>query len=71
MSSATIDEARQAKAKISAALQGASVAGVGVTKIGDSYAVKVNLSKQPQMNLPAVLDGVPIVYEIVGAIRAY
>lgn len=47
----------------------APVVGVGITRVGDGYGVKVNLSKRPSARLPAQVDGVPVRVEIVGVIR--
>ena len=66
----SIEQARLVKSKARTAAEAyASVVGVGLTKIGDSYAIKVNLCHKPaQETLPNSIDGVPIVYEIVGTI---
>jgi hypothetical protein len=72
MNEKTLDEARTAKAKALAALsQNRSVVGIGITRIGDGYGVKVNLAEPPapDANLPETIDGVPIKVEIVGTIR--
>jgi hypothetical protein len=71
MAKVSIDEARRAKQKAGeAARQACPVTGVGLTRIGDSYAVKVNLAGEPASNasLPDNIDGVTIVYEVVGRI---
>jgi hypothetical protein len=73
--SVSIEQARVAKGKVkdlfsaSPSLQRA-LAGVGIGRIGDDYAVKVNLS-QPLENagLPDSLDGVPIELEVIGKIH--
>ncbi len=46
------------------------VCGVGITRLGDSYAVKVNLEAKPARGtqLPQEIDGVPIVVQITGPI---
>jgi hypothetical protein len=66
----SIEQARLAKSKARTAAEAyAGVVGVGLTKIGDSYAIKVNLCREPvQEDLPHSIDGVPIVYEVVGTI---
>ena len=72
MPQVTLDRAQAAKA---AALRRfariAKVAGVGITRIGGEYAVKVNLTEpiDPDVELPTEIDGVPIRVEVVGAIR--
>jgi hypothetical protein len=67
----SLDEARAAKASAAAAFgRLAEVAGVGITRVGDGYGVKVNLSRPPDTpGLPTEIDGVPIQVEIVGPIR--
>jgi len=67
--SISLEQARRTKPKAkAAALTCAGVVGVGLTKIGDSYAVKVNVSEySPAVRaLPEVIDGVRIVYELTG-----
>jgi hypothetical protein len=46
--------------------------GVGITRVGDGYGLKVNLSAAPRqpVQLPQEIDGVPVRVEIVGQIRA-
>jgi hypothetical protein len=69
---ATREQARSAKA---AALkhfqQFGDVVGVGITRLDDGYAVKVNLTEPPApgVEVPAVIDGVPVLVEIVGIIK--
>lgn len=67
----SIEKARRIKPKARAVAEGCmNVAGVGLTKIGGSYAVKVNVREA--LSIPSVLpdriDGVRIVYEVVGAV---
>lgn len=67
----SIEQARLAKPKARATVEACgSVVGVGLTKIGDSYAVKVNLREQVRRPgaLPDSIDGVRIVYEVVGSV---
>jgi hypothetical protein len=72
MPGATLEQARAAKA---AALRRCekldTVVGVGLTRVGGDYAVKINLrAPLPQgTELPADIDGVPIVVEVVGPVR--
>jgi hypothetical protein len=71
MAKTSLDEARRAKTKTGHAVrQIGRVAGIGVTKIGGSYAVKVNLASPPEPNvaLPNSVDGVRVIYEVVGRI---
>ena len=72
MNEITLPQARAAKAKVLAAFrQNRSVVGVGITRIGSGYGVKLNLetSPSPETVLPKEVDGVPIRVEVVGTIR--
>jgi hypothetical protein len=67
--SCTLTEARAAKEQALAIFQSlAPVVGVGVTKIGDGYGLKVNLQAPPPegTSLPGDVDGVPVRVEVVG-----
>jgi hypothetical protein len=68
---ATLKEARAAKAKAAELVKGhPAVNGVGITRDGDGYAVKLNLSSRPKADpLPKQIDGVPVRIETVGPIR--
>lgn len=64
--------ARAAKARVSTLLpKQLKVNGVGITQVGEDYAVKVNLAEPPGegVSLPDQLDGVPVVVEVVGRIQ--
>jgi hypothetical protein len=65
-----MDKARAAKMKVLSKVRSIrGVNGVGLTKVGDRYAVKINLSNALQEGtLPDEIDGVPVVSEIVGTI---
>jgi len=67
----TIEQARTAKEsakKLFAALPG--VVGVGITKVGEDYAVKVNLrAPLPEgVSVPERIGDVPVQVEVVGRI---
>lgn len=67
----SLDAARAAKAQAQetfAAL--APVVGVGITRIGGVYGLKVNLQQAPgaDVALPTEIAGVPVRVEIVGKI---
>ncbi len=49
----------------------ARLAGVGITRIGEGYGLKINLEEAPAKNapLPADIDGVPVRIEVVGPIK--
>lgn len=65
----TLDEARAAKAKAAAVLGDFPVVGLGITRCGTGYGVKVNLSEAVAGRpLPEEIDGVPIKAEVVGKI---
>jgi hypothetical protein len=69
---ATLDEARRAKAGVVNLLEHHdAVNGVGVARVDDGYVVKVNLirSPEPDLTLPASIEGVPIIWEVVGDVR--
>jgi hypothetical protein len=68
--SATLQEARAAKAKVAQLVSGhPAVNGVGITRVGDGYAVKLNLSSpNGTAGLPKQVDGVPVRIETVGPI---
>jgi hypothetical protein len=68
----TLEQARAAKtaAKTRLARMDA-VVGIGITRVGHGYAIKVNL-REPLpagVHLPATIDDVPLVVEVVGAIH--
>ena len=68
--SSTLEEARAAKPKAIALLSELPVVGVGITRIGDGYGLKVNLSESVAADaVPEQMDGVPIKTEVVGEIR--
>ncbi len=48
----------------------APVIGYGVTKIGQSYGVKINLREPPSpgVALPAEVNGVPVRVQVVGQV---
>jgi hypothetical protein len=78
MHNITLDQARAAKAVARERLVGQygldSIVGVGITRLENSYAVKVNLSKQPphdvRFRLPDNIDGVPVKFAVVGQVFA-
>jgi hypothetical protein len=72
MNHTTLDEARAAQAKVLATFaDDRSVVGVGITRVGEGYAVKLNLQSPPapDAKLPQDVDGVPVKVEVVGTIR--
>lgn len=67
-----LDEARAAKERAKSIFAGrASVVGIGLTRVGKGYGVKVNLDTPPasHSDLPETIDGVPVRIEVIGPIR--
>ena len=65
----TLDEARAAKAEAESVFSAlASVVGVGITRVGEGYGLKINLLEESKMTLPEEVAGVPIQVEVVGPI---
>jgi hypothetical protein len=68
----TIDQARTAKDVAKTELAGVpGIMGIGLTKIGDDYALKINLRQAlpANMRVPESIAGVPVKVEVVGTIR--
>lgn len=68
----TLEKAQAAKKTALRLLEAVdSVVGVGITRLGGNYAVKVNLSGPvaPGTELPTEIDGVPVRVEVTGSIR--
>ena len=68
---ADLERARAAKALAVTRLAGlAQVNGVGITRVGQGYGVKINLTEQldPGTTIPDEISGVPVVVEFVGRI---
>ena len=71
MTSATLEQARNAKPKLAAMLQDIpEVRGIGIAILNGGFGLKVNLSAETcDRVIPTVVDGVPVITAIVGAIR--
>lgn len=68
----SLEQARAAKDTAKAALAHVpGVVGVGITKVGDDYALKVNLREAlpKDTSVPGSIAGVPVTLEVVGPIR--
>lgn len=67
----SLEQARAVKTKAKRELgPGFQVVGVGLTKVSGCPAVKVNLAQPPSGTaMPKQIDGVPLVFEVVGRIR--
>ena len=46
------------------------VSGVGLTRVRDGWGLVAHLSQKPKRDLPAEVDGVPLVSEVVGDVVA-
>lgn len=68
---ATLEAARSAKEEAKRLVADkADVVGVGLTKAKrGGYAVKINVKRAPAAPVPKAVHGVPLVVEVVGAIR--
>jgi hypothetical protein len=70
MKTCTLDEARAAKAEAANAFGLlASVVGVGITRVGEGYGLKINLRQEAKSPLPTEVAGVPVHVEVVGPIQ--
>jgi hypothetical protein len=72
MGQVSLERARQAKAEVLRRFGDmAGLVGVGITKIGGEYAVKVNLVGRSTRakSLPDDIDGVAVQVEVVGQPR--
>jgi hypothetical protein len=69
---ATLEQARAAKRDLSETLGGhPALAGIGIARWGDGFALKVNLRERPRdLDIPARVQGVAVRVEVVGRIVA-
>ena len=72
VNAATLEQARAAKQELTAALGGhPALAGIGIARARGGFAVKVNLRERPpDLDVPARVQGVDVLVEVVGRIRA-
>ena len=72
--SVTFEEALAAKERAKAKLAAwfSIINGIGLTKVGEDWAVSVNLTRPPPANnkLPDQIDGVRLVVEVFGVVRS-
>jgi hypothetical protein len=68
---AGLEQARQAKDQLQRKLAACeSLRGIGITRVGQAYAVKVNLSNAADReSVPDAVKGVQVVVAVVGEIR--
>ena len=72
MKACTLEEVRAAKPEATKVFgRVARLAGVGITRLGAGYALKVNLTEPAEdpTKLPSKVNGVPVQVEVVGTIR--
>jgi hypothetical protein len=72
MAHISLDKARAAKRATQARLEAAGQpAAVGITRVDGEYAVKVNVTtgQDTDTSVPARIDGVPVLVEVVGTVR--
>lgn len=65
----SIVQAREAKTAVRAKFSKIGrVVGIGITRVKQDYAVKVNLHAAPasDVRIPKKVDGVPVLVEVVG-----
>jgi len=70
----TIEQGRAAKAAAKTALAHLpGIVGIGLTMLGEDYALKVNLREAlpPNLQLPDRIQGVQVCAEVVGTIRKH
>jgi hypothetical protein len=68
----TLDQVRAAKPHALEAFKGlGKVAGVGITRVGKGYGLKINLEEAPvsDVTLPETIKGIPVRVEVVGPLR--
>ena len=66
-----LERARAAKRRLRKLLPAdLAVNGIGITQVGEDYAVKLNLAAAPagDLDLPHTVDGVRVVVEVVGGL---
>lgn len=72
MGAVTLEQAQAAKAEAMDIFSRlGEVLGVGITKIGPDYAIKVNLRAEPaaSASAPKEVRGVPVKLEVIGRVR--
>jgi hypothetical protein len=70
MATISRDQAQAAKAEaLDVFSRIGEVLGVGISKVGPDYVLKVNLRTAPSREPPTEVGGVPVLVELVGAVR--
>ena len=68
----TLDQVRAAKRQALGTFKRLGhVTGVGITRVGKGYGLKINLQKAPaqKLSLPTTIKGVPVLIEVVGPLK--
>lgn len=66
----TLEAARAAKATALSRFESVvGVNGIGLSRRGDGYAVKINFETEPTVKVPERIDDVEVIVEVVGKIR--
>lgn len=71
-SSVDLETAKKVKLKVRSLLpKDLEICGIGITRKGEDYAVKINVSSRPRdpSSVPDRVEGVPIVLDIVAPIH--
>lgn len=67
---AKLQRARAAKARAVRQFEKLpDVNGIGLTRRGDDFALKINFEREPKVEIPRRIDDVDVVVEVVGKIR--
>ena len=70
MAAISLEQARAAKAEaLDVFARIGEVLGIGITKMGPDYVLKVNLRGAPKKAPPSKVRGVPVQVELVGTVR--
>jgi hypothetical protein len=67
-----LDAARDAKERAKTIFSRyGTVNGIGLTRVGERYAVKVNFESEPhdQASMPRDIEGVPVVVQVIGPLH--
>jgi hypothetical protein len=73
MDAKKMEAVRLAKRRVAETMPaGVKVVGVGIGLSGSEPALKVNLAREPadRSLLPRTIEGVPVVYDVVGKVTA-
>ena len=70
MSEISLDRAKAAKKEALRRFRKlASVTGIGVTRVGGQYAIKINVNGAVRVAFPPDINGVPIRVEVTGPLK--